>query len=80
MGLPDQQRSPGSKGWEVSPPQYYTDIPPLLNIFTAFNKLGLPFPGGYYPIVTHSQAWLSRTQQVQAHLPVSGQGHNVLEM
>lgn len=27
MGLPDQQRSPGSKGWEVSPPQYYTDIP-----------------------------------------------------
>lgn len=49
MGLPDQQRSPGSKGWEVSPPQYYTGIPPrrifsqlLINAWPAVSWWLLP--------------------------------------
>lgn len=35
---------------------------------------GLQFPSGYYYIITGSQTWLSRAEQVQERLPVSGQG------
>lgn len=72
----------GAQGARVGKFPYLTitQTSPLPNIFTGFNKcLACRFPG-YYPIATHSQAWLSRTQQVHAHLPVSGQGHSVLEM